>query len=135
MTDQKQITLKGALKLVEFEFFEKEWRVKEVKTNVYGDVCGNVHGNVCGNVEGDVCGNVHGDVMSNVEGDVSNVHGDVCGSVYGDVCGNVHGDVCGIINGREWQFVETPREKLKRLIEEGALKSQLLEAIYQLEDN
>ena len=96
MTDQKQITLKGALKLVEFEFFEKEWRVKEVKTNVYGDVCGNVHGNVCGNVEG---------------------------------------DVCGIINGREWQFVETPREKLKRLIEEGALKSQLLEAIYQLEDN
>ena len=33
------------------------------------------------------------------------------------------------------QYVETPREKLKRLIEEGADKDQLLEAFNQLEDN
>jgi hypothetical protein len=52
---------------------------------------------------------------------------------------NVRGDgqinVWGTINGRKWEFVETPREKLKRLIEEGADKAQLLEAFNQLEDN
>ena len=52
---------------------------------------------------------------------------------------NVWGDgqinVWGTINGRKWEFVETPREKLKRLIEEGADKAQLLEAFNQLEDN
>ena len=90
MTDQ--ITLEEALKLVEFKFVRGAWRVKQVKTNVLGDVWD---------------------------------------FVYGDVRGHVY----GTINGREWKFVETPREKLKRLIDEGALKSQLLEAIYQLENN
>jgi len=47
----------------------------------------------------------------------------------------VEGHVYGTINGCRYQYVETPREKLKRLIEEGAHKSQLLEALNQLEDN
>jgi hypothetical protein len=63
----------------------------------------------------------------------------VNGSVYGDVQGNVYGDVwCdvwGTINGRKWQFVQTPKEKLKRLIDEGADYTQLLEALNQLEDS
>jgi len=70
-------------------------------------------------VEGSVCGNVNGDVVGNVEGDV---HGNV-------------GNVWRTINGREWQFVETPKEKLKRLLYEGAYKDQLLEEFNQLEDN
>ena len=84
MTNQKQITLEEALKLVDFEFVDGAWRVKHVKRTVWGDV---------------------------------------------------KGDVYGTIDGRPWEFLETPREKLKRLIDEGALKYQLLEAIYQLEDN
>ena len=48
---------------------------------------------------------------------------------------NVKGNVYGTINGREWQFVENPRKKLKRLIEEGADKVQLLEAFNQLEES
>ena len=104
MTDQKQITLEEALKIVEFEFVAGAWRVKFV------------HGSVWGDVEGDV-------------------EGDVKGNVEGDVWGNVGGNVGGTIKGRKWQFIETPREKLRRLIEEGAHKSQLLEAIYQLENN
>ena len=59
-----------------------------------------------------------------------NVWGDVKGRVYGDVQINVH----GTINGREWQHVD-PKERLKRLIGEGAGKAQLLEAVNQLEDN
>jgi len=53
------------------------------------------------------------------------------GTVYGDVWGSV----VGTIRGRHWKFIETPKEKLKRLIEEGADKAQLLEAFNQLEDN
>jgi len=105
MTDQ--ITLEEALKLVEFEFVAGAWRVRHVKTSVYGSVWCNVIGDVDGSV----------------------------GSVIGDVKRNVYGKVGGTINGREWQFVETPREKLKRLIEEGAGKAQLLEAFNQLENN
>jgi len=84
MTEQNQIPLEEALKLVDFEFIEGAWRVKHVKCNVWGDV---------------------------------------------------RWDVFGTINGREWQFAETPREKLERLIKEGALKWQLLEAVHQLEDD
>ena len=60
---------------------------------------------------------------------------DVYGSVYGDVNGYVKGTVYGTINGKEWRSIETPKDKLKRLIEEGADKEQLLEAFNQLEDN
>jgi len=101
-----QITLEEALKLVEFEFVAGAWRVMHVKTSVYGSVW---------------C-----DVIGDVDGSV--------GSVIGSV-GSVYGNVGGTINGREWQFVETPKDKLKRLIDEGADKDQLLKAFNQLEDS
>ena len=64
------------------------------------------------------------------------VWGNVWGSVKGYVKGYVGGNVYGTISGRKWQFVnETPKEKLKRLIEEGADKSQLLEAFNRLKDS
>jgi len=66
---------------------------------------------------------------------VYDVHGDVHGDVEGNVWGSIWGDVGsvhGIINGKEWMYVETPKDKLKRLIEEGADKEQLLEAFNQL---
>ena len=61
---------------------------------------------------------------------VYNIRGAVHGSILCDVCGNIGGVVCGKINGREWQFVETPKEKAIRLIREG--KSD--EAIKVLEE-
>ena len=76
------------------------------------------------------------DVYGTVYGDVRGFDGgDVRGTVYGTVYGNVCGDVLGTINGREWQYVETPKEKLERLVIEGATKEQLLEAVNQLEDD
>ena len=75
-------------------------------------------------------------VTCTVWGDVyGNVKGNVLCNVLGNVGGYVGGDVGGTINGREWEFVETPKEKLKRLIEEGADKEQLLEAFNQLEES
>ena len=103
-----QITIEQVLELVDFELRSEGWQVKHVK----GNVCGDVYSNVLGNVEGDV------------EGDV-----------YGDVYGEVGGTVRTTINGRKWQFIETPKGKLKRLIQEGADKAQLLEAFNQLEDS
>ena len=68
-----------------------------------------------------------------------NVHGIVGGNVVGDITGSVCGKICGVvlgtINGRKWQIVETPKEKLRRLIEEDADKAEVLEAFNQLEDN
>lgn len=58
------------------------------------------------------------------------VNGSVMGDVLGDVEGHVWGRVCGTISGRIWQFVETPKEKIIRLIREG--KSE--EAIKVLEE-
>lgn len=52
-----------------------------------------------------------------------------------DVWGAVWGTVWGTISGRKWQFIETPREKLKRLIDEGANKEELLAVVHQLEDS
>jgi len=120
-----QITLKELLKLV------------TVKENEDGDLCIlDVYGNVKGNVYGSVCGDVYGNVYGNVKGSVGgDVWGDVEGNVKGYVGGNVKGYVGGTIKGREWQFVETPKEKLKRLIDEGADKDQLLDAINQLEES
>ena len=103
-----QITLKKALELVEFELCPEGWRVKNVKGNVWGDVKGNVRGDVGGTV---------------------------CCNVGGAVLGNVCGNVGGTINGRQWRSIKTPREKLKRLIEEGADKGTLLAAVNQLEDS
>ena len=108
----KEITLKELLELV------------TVKQNAIGRWCIiNVHDDVLGNVEGNVWGNVHDDVL-----------GDVNGNVLGDVEGNVEGNVNGTINGREWQFIETPKDKLKRLIEEKG-DEELLKAFNQLENN
>ena len=76
--------------------------------------------------------NVHGrlyvrTVKVSVEGSVwGHVRGDVNGSVWGDVEGTVE----GTISGRQWEFVETPKEKAIRLIREG--KSE--EAIITLEE-
>lgn len=67
-----------------------------------------VRGNVWGNVEGCVRGNVLGAVSGNVDGNIG-------GHVFGNVCGSVE----GTINSRRWHFVETPKEKAIRLIQEG----------------
>ena len=71
--------------------------------------------------------------VETVKGDCGIVKGS-CGIVKGS-CGTVEGQVFQTINGRGWQYIESPKEKLKRLIEEGATKEQLLEAVSQMEDN
>ena len=38
------------------------------------------------------------------------------------------------INGRRWQIVESPKEKLKRLVNAGASKDELLDVINELEN-
>ena len=53
--------------------------------------------------------------------------------VRGD-CDFVEGEVLGTINGRAWQYIETPREKLQRLIKKTG-NQELIEAFNQLEDN
>ena len=112
MTKQ-QITIEEALKLVSFIFDEEQgWQVKNVKGTVFGNVLGDVKDSVRGDVTV-VLGNVH------------TVGGDVCA-----VCGNVQGN----IDGRKWKFVETPKDKLKRLIEESG-DHDLLKTFNQMENN
>jgi len=69
---------------------------------------------------------------------IKDVNGIVEGTVFGDikknVCGNICGNLYGTINGRKWQFVETPKEKLQRLIKETG-NQELLEAFNRVEDN
>jgi hypothetical protein len=143
MTDQKQIcviTLEEALKLVHFyRDFERNWKVGIVEggCDVVKGNCGRVEGN-CGRVEGNCdivegnCGIVEGS-CDVVNGNCQTVKGN-CDVVEGN-CVTVGGEVLDSINGRWWYYEETPREKLKRLIEESADKEQLLEAFNQLEDN
>lgn len=50
------------------------------------------------------------------------------------VFGNVAGDVWGTINGSHWWFVETPKDKLLRLLG-GYSEEELLKLINQLENN
>ena len=50
------------------------------------------------------------------------------------VKGNVDGDVYGTINGREWTFVETPKQKFQRLITESG-NQELIDTFNQLENN
>ena len=59
---------------------------------------------------------------------------DVNGNIKGDVNGNVNGNVGGYINSRKWEFVETPKEKLQRLITESG-SQELIDAFNQLENN
>jgi len=104
----KQITLEEALKLVRFHHItDLGWRVHDVKDFVRGNVYGGVNGGVNGDVKGDVYGDVKGDVV-----------------------GNVHGK----INGRKWKFVETPKDKLQRLIEESG-NQELIDTFNRLEEN
>ena len=85
------------------------------------------------NVKQDALGNWY---IVDVKGHVSgNVYGNVGGNVLGNVEGNVGGYVSGNINGTDWQYVETPIERLKRLIREGSDQKELLWAVNQLENN
>jgi outer membrane lipoprotein SlyB len=93
----EDLTVEEVLKLVTFKR-DEDGTLYVV--GVWGSVWGSVKGNVCGNV----CGVVGGDIGGNVGG-----------HVFGNVCGSVGGK----INGRQWQFVETPKEKAIRLIREG----------------
>lgn len=114
----EQITLEEALQLVSFT---KEGGVNWRVGMVHGDIDGNVDGNVCGNVDGSVFGGVRGDVGGNVGGHVG-------GNIYG--C--VFGSVWGTISGKKWTSIETPREKLARLIKESG-NAELIEAFNQVE--
>jgi outer membrane lipoprotein SlyB len=89
----KEPTMLEVLELVTFErLSDGGLSVREV----WCDVQGNVRGNICGSVTGNVCG-----------------------SIEGNVWGNVWGNVQGKISAREWQYVETAKERAIRLIREG----------------
>ena len=123
----KQITLEEALKLVSFYHLRgRGWQVLGVNGNIDGDVDGNVFGNVNGYIYGNVDG-VKGDVRGYVKGDVD-------GDVFGYIYGNIKGNVLGTINGQRWDFVETPKEKLQRLIEESGIQ-ELIDTFNQMENN
>jgi hypothetical protein len=108
----KQITLEEALKLVSFyQLSGGSWRVLEVN----------------GYIKGSVNGNVYGDVRGYVNGNVN-------GYVDGNVNGNVLGNVLGTINGREWKFIETPKDKLQRLIEDSG-NQELIDTFNQMKNN
>ncbi len=100
----KQITLEQALKLVSFYHGDAK---EWVVLSVHGNVGGNVYGNVGGDVDGGIGGNVYG---------------------------NVGGNVRGTIDGRKWKFVETPKDKLQRLITESG-NQELIDTFNQLENN
>ena len=70
---------------------------------------------------------IHGNVMGDVDG---NLEGNVWGSIKGYVNGSIGEYVWGTIKGRRWKFVETPKEKVIRLIREGNAE----EAIKVLEE-
>jgi hypothetical protein len=63
-----------------------------------------------------------------------NIKGDVNGNIKGNVYGNVNGNVGGYINSRKWEFVETPKEKLQRLITESG-SQELIDTFNQMENN
>ena len=127
-----QITLEEALKLVSFYHSDKcGWQVNSVDGDVCSNVFGNVRGHVFGDVECDVGGSVFGNVNGNVDGFVNgNIGGFVKGNIGGDVCGAVH----GTINGRNWESIETPKDKLQRLLD-GASEEELLKLINHIENN
>ena len=80
--------------------------------------------------------NMHGEWrIYSILGDIAfDVHGHIRGSVYGDIHEDVTGRVLGKINGRNWQSIESPMEKLGRLIKESG-DEEMLEAFNQLENN
>jgi len=119
---EDQITLEEALRLVYFEKYNGEWCVNTVR----GD---------CRFVEGD-CYIVKGD-CTYVIGGCNNVGGN-CGVVQGD-CTAIYGTVKTTINSREWQFIETPAEKLKRLIVSNSnlqpeMKDEMIKTLNEISD-
>ncbi len=123
---KKQITIEEVFELVAFTYDHAHgggWVVSSVKGDVRGDVYGNVGGDVGGGRGVGVGGNVYGSVYGNVHG-----------NIYAAVSGSISGDVRGTINGKQWQYVETPRQKVERLIKETG-STELIEAFNQLEDN
>lgn len=146
----KQITLEEALRLVSFYHTDVcGWGIHTVDGDIHGDVNGDIHGDVNGDVGGIVYGAVDGDVHGAVGGNIygdggvigdvhgsigGNVDGHVYGAVRGDVGGDVDGNVKGRINGRVWRFVETPKDKLQRLITESG-NQELIDAFNQMENN
>ena len=141
----KQITLEEALKLVSFK--QRTVAGKSVNSSMAissamsrGSVGGTMSWRCLGQCRWFVNGNVDGYVIyANVGGcqwrcqwqyQWQSVGGNVMGNVYGDVDGNVR----GTINGREWESVETPKDKLQRLIEESG-NQELIDTFNQLEDN
>jgi len=69
--------------------------------------------------------------VKTVKGNCITVQG-YCEVIYGNVH-TVEGRVVATINGREWQYVDDPRERVARLLKEGAPKEELLEALEQLD--
>ena len=65
---------------------------------------------------------------------VAKVQGNSSMDVMGD-CWSVEGTVVYTINGKSWEFAETPRQKLARLIKERAPHSKLLEVLSQMDDS
>ena len=112
---EDQITLEEALSLVSFGKFNGEWYVHTVR----GD---------CRFVQGD---------CDRVRGNCNRVKGD-CNVVEGD-CTAIYGTVLTTIKGREWQFIETPVEKLKRLIVSNSdlqpeMKNEMIETLDKVSD-
>jgi len=101
----KEPTIQEILAVVTFN---RDANGRLVINDVFGYVSGSVLGNVCGNVKGNIGG-----------------------CVWGSVGGDVQGGVKGTINGCKWKFVETPKEKVIRLIREGNAE----EAIKVLEES
>ena len=65
---------------------------------------------------------------------VAKVRGNSAMEVIGD-CWSVEGVVCHTINGRGWVPVESPKQKLERLIKERAPYEELLDALNEMEDD
>ena len=73
--------------------------------------------------------------VHDIKGDVKGyIGGNVYGDVKGYINGNIKGNVRGTINGRSWEFIETPKEKLQRLIAELG-NQELIDTFNQMEDN
>ena len=62
MTDQKQIPIEEALKLVDFVYDDTtdEWQVLRVHSTINGDVWGDVRGDVWGSIWGNIYGTING---------------------------------------------------------------------------
>ena len=147
MTEQKQITLKEALNLVDFEFVDGAWRVKRIAGGFIdmrnlmteqpmNDQITLEEALKLVEFQKDCLGKWY---VRAVRGDCELVEGD-CGIVVGNcdiVKGNCHvveGTVYQTISNRNWQYVETPKERFERLLGETENK-ELIEAFNQLEDN